>query len=274
MFRAALLLTLTGCAAARPTPPVRAAAAAAPSDGRALQFDAPMPITGEHDAVVRLVGPGSSCTGTLIAEDLVLTANHCVVQRDATGRLTSRPLDPRALTVELGGDYLPWGHVGIRAVLAPDCGSVGGAADVAVVVLSRALVGVPTATVRLYTEPVIGELLDPVGFGRCSTSPGVKRYLRRGGVVRSFTGETVQLEAAICPGDSGGPLLARGSGEVVGVISLSAMDGDEHTRAPSIGARIDAYRNLVAYARLVADGEAMPNELPPVSCESAGRVEP
>jgi secreted trypsin-like serine protease len=79
------------------------------------------------------------------------------------------------------------------------------------------------------------------------------------------TGETIHLRASICPGDSGGPVLGRGGTEVVGVISMSAMDGDDRTTGPSVMARIDAYRSVLAHARLVADGSSL-SELPPLSC--------
>jgi secreted trypsin-like serine protease len=73
------------------------------------------------------------------------------------------------------------------------------------------------------------------------------------------------MTASVCPGDSGGPILARGTHQVVGVVSLSAMDSDEHTSSPSIMARIDSYRMVFANARLIADG--MPaSEIPPLSC--------
>src|ERR1019366_10387523 len=78
------------------------------------------------DAVVRVVGPQMTCTGALIAEDLVLTAHHCVVERTARGEFSAKTLAPAALRVELGGDYLPWGNVGLSAVLAPACGEAGG----------------------------------------------------------------------------------------------------------------------------------------------------
>jgi secreted trypsin-like serine protease len=75
----------------------------------------------------------------------------------------------------------------------------------------------------------------------------------------------MHLDASICPGDSGGPVFAQGSREIVGVVSLSAMDHDERTRGPSVMARIDAYRLVFAHARLIADGLAA-NELPPLEC--------
>ena len=85
---------------------------------------------------------------------------------------------------------------------------------------------------------------------------------------RALTGETIHLEASICPGDSGGPIIARGSREVLGVVSMAAMDADDKTKNRAVMARIDSYRLVFAHARLVADGLA-PNELPPLECNGA-----
>src|SRR6185369_13899799 len=100
------------------------------------------------DAIVRITGD-VSCTGTLIADDRVLTAHHCVAARDSAGRALDHDERPDQLSIELGGDYLPWGEVSVRAVLAPDCGYNMGDGDVAILVLSRHLIGIPTATPRL-----------------------------------------------------------------------------------------------------------------------------
>ena len=59
--------------------------------------------------------------------------------------------------------------------------------------------------------------------------------------------------------------LDRATHEVVGVVSLSAMDYDETTRARSVFARVDLMPKLVAYARMVADG-ADPGDMPPLTC--------
>lgn len=77
---------------------------------------------------------------------------------------------------------------------------------------------------------------------------------------------TFEVEASVCPGDSGGPVIDRATHEVVGIVSLSAMDYDEGTRGRSVFSRVDKIPKLVAYARLVADG-ADPGDLPPLSCE-------
>jgi hypothetical protein len=217
------------------------------------------------DAIVRVVGPQMTCSGTLVAEDIVLTAHHCVVER-TRGRFTDAVLPAASIQVELGGDYLPWGNVGLRAILTPPCGEAGGRGDVAMLVLERRLVGMPTMTVR-EQAPRAGEAVDVAGFGRCALSPeGIRRRERQGGPIAAVGGGTFELDASVCPGDSGGPVVERTTHEVVGVVSLSAMDYDEATRGRSVFARVDDIAKLRAYARLVADG-ADPSDLPPLSCE-------
>ena len=208
-----------------------------------------------------------TCSGTLVEDDLVLTAHHCVVERGKAGEYTSELLKAEDVGVELGGDYLAWGTVGVKHVVAPPCGESGGAGDIATLVLERKLVGLGTMTPRLDGPPRVGEPLEPVGFGRCALSAdGIRRAVRQGGTVAKVEGGTVKLEASICPGDSGGPLLTRGSQEIVGVVSQSAMDGDERTRSASVAARIDTFRMVFSNARLIADGLS-PAEIPPLTCD-------
>jgi len=229
-------------------------------------FSPPIALAVPEDAIVRIVGPVTTCSGTLVDEDLVLTAHHCVVELGASGAFLPKTLVASDLHVELGGDYLPWGTVGVRAVVAPPCGERGGRGDVAVLVLSHKLIGIVPYKPRLDGPPRVGEMLDPTGFGRCALSAdGIHRTTREGGAIAWLANGTIGMTASICPGDSGGPVLSRGSHEIVGVVSLSAMDGDEHTRNASIMARVDTFRPLFGHARQIADG-ASPSELPPLSC--------
>jgi hypothetical protein len=218
------------------------------------------------DEVVRVVGPRMTCSGTLVADDLVLTAHHCVVQRGPRGEFTSTPIATAEIQVELGGDYLPWGNIGLRAILAPPCGEAGGRGDVAVLVLERKIVGMSTLSLH-EGPPREGEWVSPQGFGRCALSAeGIRRREREGGPVTIVGAGTFEVRASVCPGDSGGPVLDQATHEVVGVVSLSAMDYDETTAARSVFARVDEMPKLVAYARLVADG-ADPGDMPPLTCE-------
>lgn len=227
-----------------------------------------------EDAIVRVVGPTMTCTGTLVDDDLILTAHHCLVERGPNGEFSKHLIDAAGLRVELGGDYFAWGEVGVRHIVAPPCGEGGGGGDIAVLVLTRKLIGLSTMTPRLEAPPRIGEEAHPVGFGRCALSgDAIRRKDRGGGPVRALSGETIHMGASVCPGDSGGPVFAKGTREIIGVVSLSAMDHDETTRGPSVMARIDAYRLVFAHARLIADGLA-PNELPPLECASVGPPPP
>lgn len=231
-------------------------------------FTTPLELSGSPyaDAVVRLVG-GVSCSGILIADDLVLTAHHCVSERDEAGR--ARPADraPADLSVELGGDYLPWGEVGVRAIVTPDCGYASGEGDIAILVLERKLIGMPTVNPRIDRPVARGERIGVHGFGRCAaSSDAIRRAVRDSDRVEVVQPGLFASRASICPGDSGGPVLVGelegGNAEVVGVISSSVMDGDDRTAAPSYFTRLDRWQALFSAAREIADG-AEPSELPP-----------
>jgi V8-like Glu-specific endopeptidase len=200
----------------------------------------------------------------LITNNLVLTAHHCIVERDAKGEILESDLPSSAIEVELGGDYLPWGTVKVRAVVAPACGYEGGHGDIAVLVLARKLVGLGMMRARLADPPTLGETIDPVGFGRCPLSnDGIHRIRREGGPIQKIGGGAVFAAASICPGDSGGPARSRATGEVLGVVSAGVMDDDDQTRDPTTFTRLDVWRPLFATAQLIVDGSS-PAEVPPV----------
>jgi V8-like Glu-specific endopeptidase len=226
----------------------------------------PPAIANEDDYVVRIVVGSVTCSGALIRDDRVLTAHHCVAARDGKGNPLSHDVSPESVRVELGGDYLPWGEVGVRAVLAPTCGYVSGDGDLAVLILERRLIGVATRPTRLDAPPNKHDEIEPIGFGRCALSgDGIHRKHRLGGAIELVAEGRFRLAAAICPGDSGGPAVSSKGGEILGVISASAMDGDELTRDRSEFVRVDRWRGLFANADMVSNGTS-PSELPPIDC--------
>ncbi len=249
--------------------PIATPASQGQAEERPFTFQPPVDLAVQSgaSAVVRIVGD-VTCTGTLIAEDLVLTAHHCVSERDKDGQVLTRDKDPEELTIELGGDDLPWGEVQVRAIVSPDCGYVAGDGDIAILVLSRKLVGVPTLSPRIEEAPTENEAIHPIGFGQCALSRGpIHRIERAGGpVARVRPGDFIAV-ASVCPGDSGGPAYSENRNDVVGVVSASVMDGDDMTAAPSIFVRLDAWRELFSAAKEIANGTS-PSELPPFrSCQ-------
>ncbi|MCK6587776.1 MAG: S1 family peptidase [Polyangiaceae bacterium] len=275
MLAAGFLTAGAGCTSS-PQRPKTSSFATPAAKGEAVDrpfvFAPPIELTSREgakdDGIVRILS-NVTCTGTLIAEDLVLTAHHCVAERDENRRPTGKDVDPESLIVELGGDYLSWGEVKVKAIVSPDCGYLKGHGDIAILVLKRKLIGVATLTPRLDSpargpsgiRP--GEFIIPVGFGRCALSrDAIKRERRTGGLIESVGTTDFTLQASICPGDSGGPAIVRETDEVVGVISSSMMDGDDETLAPSFFTRLDIWSQLFSAAQEIANG-ASPSELPP-----------
>jgi len=106
-----LALALSGCArlpffgkVEAPSP--RPASAPAPTLPPSLQL--PFVISNRDDYVVRLVIGSVTCSGTLIEDDRVLTAHHCVSARSRQGEMLPRDVAPEDVRIELGGEDLPW----------------------------------------------------------------------------------------------------------------------------------------------------------------------
>lgn len=243
-------------------PQVSAVPAARPEgDGRPLRLLPPFELATPEDAIVRITGD-VTCTGTLIADDRVLTAHHCIVARDTAGHALDHDKEAKDISVELGGDYLPWSEVPVRAIIAPDCGYASGDGDIAILVLGRHLIGMPTATVRLESEPQVKEDLRVLGFGRCALSDdGIHRVPRASDAVISVETGHIVTNASICPGDSGGPVYGL-KGDIIGVVSASVMDGDDKTLGKSYFTRVDVWPQLFAAAHEISNG-ASSSELPP-----------
>jgi hypothetical protein len=220
--------------------------------------------TDPWDAVVRVQMDDGYCSGTLIAPDLVLTARHCVERFPDEPNTAPKKLSPDELYVGVGGGYVPWGTIGVKAIVTPQaCHSVEprGDHDVAVLVLRARITAVKPLTPRLEGAPYKGEMLVPSGFGMCEPTPWwiPHRQMSQPGAVIGVSDQRILLDALTCVGDSGGPILDLRTNEVVAVVSRGThageMDRFGATPKPmSAAARLDAYATVVQRAREIAAG--------------------
>lgn len=189
----------------------------------------------DQDAVVLLfqAGRNQTCTGTMVAPNLVVTARHCVGDTDEDGIVTD--FSPSELRVFVGVDA-------ISALRADDANpATRGKAlvvprsrtlypDVAYVVLEDSLT-TPLAAMRLSRGVGVGETLGVIGYGLDETGRRPDHRMQRGGLVvsqigpgRSPIGERIErgelvFGEAACSGDSGGPAFSAGTGALVAIAS-------------------------------------------------------
>lgn len=180
-----------------------------------------------HPAVGRVISPGSSCTGTIVSAQIVLTAAHCV-------NLENPPVQFHL--GHMGGApeaVLEVVDARVHPAYDPLVGDAEGGKpnDIAVLLLAEPA---PVVPVRFRTEPMDcfeGTPVLFVGYGLTnSIDPGssgnkfkvelpVGKIGENGFWTYSIPGDPKNA----CPGDSGGPALltAGGRSEVVGIMSTA-----------------------------------------------------
>ena len=187
------------------------------------------PSPAAASAVVTIVGShGTSCTGTLIARDIILTAAHCIAPGTTYKMVDYKSQPPRLLDIRRVATHPQFRMQNLLAHRAT--------ADVALLQLATSLPVSPAA---------LGSALMPVGVGMRLTVVGmgvaVRGDGRSGGVARAaslaVTGRPGTLQIRLvdpltdnarpglgaCTGDSGAPafLDQSGGGVIVGVVSWS-----------------------------------------------------
>ncbi len=196
-----------------------------------------------HESVVLLSGPGGTCTASLIAPNLVLTAWHCVAPTIVEGIGCSSEghsydgdqvgNDHPATQMEVYTGYKP--KVGKDTPAAKgkqifhEAGKELCDADLALVVLDQA-VNLSPMPLRLGFGPLAHEPVTSVGYGvtidgRWSSSGTRRRrdnvdVLSTGRDWNFLTGDgEAALSTSMCSGDSGGPTVSNETGAILGVHS-------------------------------------------------------
>ncbi len=195
----------------------------------------------DDDAVVSTRSPGSSCTGVLVAPNLVVSTAHCTSTTKSWNAFTctehgelvnggsgageiGQEYEPEQLEVYTGPEPLDepaaLGQRLIQTGTTAICRN-----DLAFIVLDRSLDGVPIAPLRLGRGVRVGEQVTAIGFGSGEESGNVRTRSRHEGIRVTDIGNpphTFAIDRVLCPGDSGGPALSPETGAVVGVLSLLA----------------------------------------------------
>lgn len=187
--------------------------------------------TGPNSPVVQILldGGTSICSGTVIADNAVLTAAHCV-----TGSV-------RADTVIVGGSRsLPVSSVRPNASYNE---AIQESYDLAVVFTAGSL-GVPAVPVLLSRSAQPGEMAVFAGYGGDRDQGGTTGVLRAGMNTISRIGpDTITLDftgqgSNTCGGDSGGPILVRQGSEWVIAGVTARGSGDCEVAGDSIWSNI------------------------------------
>jgi MYXO-CTERM domain-containing protein len=246
------------------------------------------------DGVVSLkIGNGTSfelCSGSLLSSNVVLTARHCV-SKAVTSHVSCNEIGESGNGDHVGEDesleklhvysgskpaYGGAASAGVKKVIHPEGGILCNA-DVALLVLDRAITDVAPLRIRLASTPHPDETVRAVGYGQNDRAVPVGTRLRKDAVKVLAVGQRVsasrtplgshefEVGLSICAGDSGGPAISEATGAVIGVVSRGGDCTDDfgHIYTATAG-----YADLVAQAFALAGGTPLAEQSDPQATDS------
>lgn len=224
-----------------------------------------------HRSVVALIARdgavGHLCTAAVVAPDVVLTARHCVAELLSSGIAcparepqVGASLRPGALAVHPAADARTGAPAAFgRAIHTPSTDALCDA-DLALVTLDRPLT-LPPMRVARGKRPRVGDRIVAVGYGQIGDrgGQGLRRF-RSDVPILSVSPAEMVVDESTCSGDSGGPAIDEGTGEILGVLSRGSSS------CVGVGAR-NVYTRITPFLELidraVGPGSAAPPAPPP-----------
>ena len=232
------------------------------------------------------------CSGSLLAPNVVLTARHCVSKtismtvscnergESGNGDHVGEDESLDVLHIYTGSKPL-YGNAPaaeVHAIVHP-AGGILCNADIALLVLDRALTSVQPMRVRLGSTPHSGERVRTVGYGQNDASLPVGTRMRKDAVKVLAIGQRVsasqtplashefELGLSICQGDSGGPAISEDTGAVIGVVSRGGECGDDFGH---IYTATNGFPDLFAKAFDLAGGAPLDEGVDPMAASGPG----
>jgi hypothetical protein len=238
-----------------------------------------VPSDATYDGVVFIETKQSSasslsCTGTLVAPNLVVTALHCVTTA-SLGKFTCKadgsmsatsvqdgtlgPLVPPANVKVYRGSPVDYSAPAALGAHLFGTGSTQGCqGDLALVQLDRDL-DAPVSPIRIDKMAAWKENVNVVGYGETDTANGAGlRLVRAVSVIdvgpsstteptRTASPRTFVVGEGPCKGDSGGPAFDAETGALLGVFSLNTADD-----CTLVGIR-NVYTSLSPFSKIITD---------------------
>lgn len=264
------LLALAACAAPMPEPTEETEATTHPIVGGTLS-------TATQDASVLVSEAGSpSCTGVLVAPNLVLTARHCVTyynEASECGAPLGGELATSLITVSVGVHANPKSPVARATRFFVPAAQDLCSDDIALVALDRDVQGITPAKVR-FSGVSVDEMTTAIGYGNqgsgrrqradvrvLALGPASTTYQTRNGqkLPLNLPANELATTESTCYGDSGGPLLDT-IGQVVAVASRG-LD-DLCIDRPTFWTSVAAHQQLIRDAA-TAVGHPLPEATSP-----------